>query len=188
MSVPTTNNSNVVTVTEAGQIVVVSDVLKGDSGSLWLTGTGPPIASLGADSDLYLDSVTADVWQKTAGIWNFVINIRGIQGLPGGPVPQINTVVPVAATGPADSLALTDYLGVTWMVRISDGSGTTSRTIIATHDSGSVAHTVTGGASTGTPVSYSLDVQVVGLDLVLEVTNTGILPLTVRALRLSIAV
>jgi hypothetical protein len=49
-------------------------------GSLWHTGTDTPGTSLGQDSDLYLNTLTAAVLQKNAGVWREVANLRGPQG------------------------------------------------------------------------------------------------------------
>ncbi len=49
----------------------------------WLTGTTTPASSLGSDGDMYLQSITGDVYRKASGTWSVVANIRGPQGNPG---------------------------------------------------------------------------------------------------------
>jgi hypothetical protein len=51
--------------------------------SKWHASPGIPAETLGKDSDLYLDIDTADVYQKQAGFWNWVLNIKGEPGIPG---------------------------------------------------------------------------------------------------------
>lgn len=55
----------------------------GEGGGEWFTGAGAPSNSLGADGDLYLDSVLGDVYQNASGTWSVVANIKG-QGVPAG--------------------------------------------------------------------------------------------------------
>ena len=38
-------------------------------GTTWLTGAGLPDDSIGSDGDLYLDSLTGNVWVKESGTW-----------------------------------------------------------------------------------------------------------------------
>ena len=68
----------------------------------WLTGEGNPSIGIGNDGDMYLNSVTADVYKKEAGKWTLVCNIRGEDGAPGAE----------GATGPA-GIAGTD--GSEWL-------------------------------------------------------------------------
>lgn len=49
----------------------------------WLFGDGAPGSGLGADSDLYNDRLTGDLYQKVAGAWVFQINIKGPEGQKG---------------------------------------------------------------------------------------------------------
>jgi len=48
--------------------------------SQWHANAGVPADSLGADSDLYLDTSTANVYQKQSGTWIFLLNIKGTKG------------------------------------------------------------------------------------------------------------
>lgn len=53
---------------------------QGDEGASWLYGTGVPSDSSGQDGDLYLNTVTGDVYQKQGGIWSIIANIAGPPG------------------------------------------------------------------------------------------------------------
>jgi hypothetical protein len=56
----------------------------GGQGSVWWVDDGVPDDEVGTDTDLYLDSLTADVYRKNGGSWGSpAANIRGIQGLAG---------------------------------------------------------------------------------------------------------
>lgn len=52
----------------------------GENGNGWLVGEGPPDNSLGSDGDLYLETLTADVYIKENSEWGFLINISGKDG------------------------------------------------------------------------------------------------------------
>lgn len=49
----------------------------------WLTGSTVPGAGLGSNGDLYLRTTTADVYEKAAGAWSIVANIKGATGATG---------------------------------------------------------------------------------------------------------
>ncbi len=52
-------------------------ILGGGGGSIpWLFGSGTPANELGVNGDIYLDTTTANIYQKAAGIFNFKANIR----------------------------------------------------------------------------------------------------------------
>jgi hypothetical protein len=53
----------------------------------WVTGTGAPSDSLGKDGDMYLDSATGDIYQRTAGHYTIVANVKGAPGPPGPATP-----------------------------------------------------------------------------------------------------
>jgi hypothetical protein len=53
----------------------------GADGGAILKGTGAPAVSLGADGDLYIDTVSRDVYQKAGGAWTVITNLSG--GPPG---------------------------------------------------------------------------------------------------------
>lgn len=57
----------------------------GADGSLWHSGSGVPSASpdFGNDTDLYINDVNGDVYQKQSGSWVLLLNISGADGLPG---------------------------------------------------------------------------------------------------------
>src|SRR3990167_387518 len=52
----------------------------GTPGSVWREGTGVPSDALGINGDFYLDDATGDVYQKAAGTYSTVANIKGLQG------------------------------------------------------------------------------------------------------------
>jgi hypothetical protein len=49
----------------------------GADGSGILQGAGAPAAGLGADGDIYIDTVTRDVYQKSNGTWSVITNLSG---------------------------------------------------------------------------------------------------------------
>jgi hypothetical protein len=49
----------------------------GDDGSGILQGAGAPTAGLGVDGDVYIDTVTRDVYQKSNGTWSVITNLSG---------------------------------------------------------------------------------------------------------------
>jgi hypothetical protein len=67
----------------------------GGDGATWLTGPGIPVDTIGADTDLFLDTLSGDVYRKESGIWVFTANIEGPVGPTGPSGPQ------GPSTGPA---------------------------------------------------------------------------------------
>lgn len=65
---------------------------KGETGSVWRSGSGAPSNSLGDDGDFYIDTATADVYQKASGTYSVVINIMGATG--GGLAAVVNDTTP----------------------------------------------------------------------------------------------
>lgn len=64
----------------------------GADGSAILQGSGAPAAGLGVDGDIYIDTVSRDVYQKANGTWSVVTNLsggpagpKGDKGDPGDP-------------------------------------------------------------------------------------------------------
>jgi hypothetical protein len=53
----------------------------GAAGGAILQGSGAPAAGLGADGDIYIDTVSRDVYQKANGTWSVITNLSG--GPPG---------------------------------------------------------------------------------------------------------
>lgn len=51
--------------------------MDGAEGAAILKGTGAPAAGLGADGDLYIDTVSRDVYQKAGGAWTVITNLSG---------------------------------------------------------------------------------------------------------------
>ncbi len=56
------------------------DGIDGEDGSLWLSGEGKPSSNLGKDTDLYLDTLNGDVYQKANGSWSLIYNAKGEDG------------------------------------------------------------------------------------------------------------
>lgn len=51
----------------------------GADGSVWHTGFTVPLDSVGKNTDMYLDTTSRDIYQKTNGTWNMVGNMQGKQ-------------------------------------------------------------------------------------------------------------
>lgn len=54
--------------------------VKGADGATWLFGTVAPAASLGKNTDFYLNTVTYDVYNKASNAWTKTGNIKGASG------------------------------------------------------------------------------------------------------------
>ncbi len=69
----------------AGVYTVVGNLLgpAGVNGATWLTGTGIPGGGTGVNGDLYLRTPGCDVYKKTAGTWDVLVNIKGADGVSG---------------------------------------------------------------------------------------------------------
>lgn len=63
-----------------------TDGVDGADGSIWYEGTGAPGGGLGVNGDFYLNDVNGDVYQKAAGVWGIVANIKGAPGAGSGDV------------------------------------------------------------------------------------------------------
>lgn len=55
---------------------------KGADGATWLFGTAAPAASLGKNTDFYLNTATFDVYNKASNAWTKTGNIKGAKGEP----------------------------------------------------------------------------------------------------------
>jgi hypothetical protein len=55
----------------------------GQDGATWLSGSGVPSSGTGNDNDHYLNTSTGDVYKKTSGVWNVVVNLTGPAGTNG---------------------------------------------------------------------------------------------------------
>lgn len=76
----------------------------GAPGAVWRTGSGAPANGLGVNGDFYLDVDTGDVYEKAAGVYSIVANIKG---------PQFtHTTLTYAATTDID-FTLADYRSLT---------------------------------------------------------------------------
>lgn len=73
----------------------------GTNGATWYTGSGAPSAGLGVNGDLYLNTTTSDVYQKSGGSWSVICNIKGATGAAGAPgsVWYNGSGAPSGATG-----------------------------------------------------------------------------------------
>ena len=72
--------------------------------SQWLTGLTAPSDSVGSEGDMYLDTVTGDVYQKTGGTWNLQGNIKG-------PAGEKGETGATGATGPRGEAGATGATG-----------------------------------------------------------------------------
>jgi len=45
--------------------------------TIWYSGNGLPLATLGKNSDFYLNNLTGDVYKKVAGLWVYQMTIKG---------------------------------------------------------------------------------------------------------------
>jgi hypothetical protein len=73
---------------------------QGEPGATWYVSGGPPTEAIGGEGDLYLNTVTTDVYQKTNGTWSVVAVLegpRGPQGPKGDPGPDILTATDAVA-------------------------------------------------------------------------------------------
>lgn len=68
----------------------------GAAAGAWLTGNSAPTGAQGKDGDLFLNTSSGDVFQKSAGVWNVSSNIMGPQGPKGDP----GIAGPAGAAGP----------------------------------------------------------------------------------------
>ena len=59
------------------------DGLPGTDGATWLTGENDPSNDEGKNGDLYLNTLTFDIFLKTNGVWNKIGNIKGKDGTDG---------------------------------------------------------------------------------------------------------
>jgi hypothetical protein len=106
----------------------------GASGSVWRTGVGAPLNTLGVNGDYYLNTSTSDVHFKAAGVYSVTVNIKGAVG-PAGPTSTV--AGPQGPTGPAGAQGPVGVTGVGTSTGVLDLSlqqvftisATTSRTI-----------------------------------------------------------
>ncbi len=73
---------------------------QGEPGATWYVSGGPPTEAIGGEGDLYLNTVTTDVYQKTNGTWSVVAVLegpQGPQGPKGDPGPDILTATDAVA-------------------------------------------------------------------------------------------
>ncbi len=84
--------------------------IAGAPGSVWRTGSGAPADTLGLDGDLYLDSTSGEVFEKTAGSYASSGNLTGATG-PQGPAGAIGPQGPAGAPGPQGAQGLQGVSG-----------------------------------------------------------------------------
>lgn len=92
----------------------------GADGATWLSGSGAPGSSTGADGDYYLDTATYDIYKKTSGSWGEIGNIKGATGAKGdkgdtgeqGPQGEKGDT---GAQGPAGADGEDGADGATWL-------------------------------------------------------------------------
>lgn len=87
---------------------------KGDQGTIgsrWLSGSGAPVAALGADGDWYVNTAATgngDTYQRAGGVWSLKGNMRGPVGATGPQgVPGINwrgAYAPATSYAPGDGV------------------------------------------------------------------------------------
>lgn len=59
----------------------------GSTSTVWRSGSGAPSNTVGEENDLYLDIASSDVYKKIAGVYTFLLNIKGATGEMGPPGP-----------------------------------------------------------------------------------------------------
>ena len=75
------------------------------AGALWREGSGVPANSLGIDGDLYLDGASGNVYQRAAGVYALLCNIKGAAGAAGA-------AGATGATGAAGAAGSTTFSGL----------------------------------------------------------------------------
>jgi len=76
-----------------------TDGVDGMDGSIWHDGTGIPSGGLGSNGDYYLNNTNGDVYNKIAGTWTYVTNIKGTDGIGAGTVTDVTGTSPIIITG-----------------------------------------------------------------------------------------
>lgn len=71
----------------------------GSTSTVWRSGSGAPSNTAGEENDLYLDIANSDVYKKIAGVYTFLLNIKGATGEMGPPGPA-GPVGPTGLQGP----------------------------------------------------------------------------------------
>jgi len=82
----------------------------GGSGTFeFFFGTGVPSAGLGVNGDVYLDTITSNLYKKVTGAWVLQTSVQGIQGVP-GPTGAPGSQILSGAGAPAGGLGVnTDF-------------------------------------------------------------------------------
>lgn len=95
------------------------DGTNGTPGSVWYNGSGAPAGGLGVDGDYYVDDDTGDVYQKVAGVWGIVANIKGADGAAGGGFSRVHETFTSSAsipTGDTETGFWTMSSGLSWVI------------------------------------------------------------------------
>jgi len=102
----------------------------GTDGSVWREGTGAPANGLGANGDFYLNDANGDVYQKAAGTYSVVANIKGATGATGPAGASSHSTLTYAATTDID-FTLADYrsLALTGNVTFTTSNRAAPRTV-----------------------------------------------------------
>jgi hypothetical protein len=89
----TDNSTSIFTITNGSD---GTNGINGTDGTIFYSGSGEPNTALGVIGDLYIDTVTGNLYKKTgASKWTYQICLKGKDGLDGDPGergPQINTM------------------------------------------------------------------------------------------------
>lgn len=99
-------------------------------GAAWLSGSGVPDDSLGANGDFYVrmdgdegyTSTIGDIYKKAGDTWSYISNIRGARGPVGEPAPLIGRGVYASGTTYAHS-DIVSYNDATYFSRIDGNIG-----------------------------------------------------------------
>ncbi|GAA4464199.1 hypothetical protein GCM10023189_43170 [Nibrella saemangeumensis] len=106
---------------QSGAWSVVGNIRGADgvAGAAWYNGTGAPSNVTGVNGDYYLDTVSGDVYRKTAGTWGIVGNIKGPGGGGGGATEPVTQSI--GASG-ASTPTFTGTLTLIGFVTVTPGS------------------------------------------------------------------
>lgn len=143
------------------QILGPSPGPAGTPGSqIWMS-SGIPSPTLGANTDIDVDTLTANVYQKSAGAWTGpTMNLQGPQGTAGAAGTNGTNGLPGAAAGAA-TLTTNTSGAVTWTYPATCNSSSRfwAQTQVAAGASSVNVWNV--GAPTGTTQAFQISLQVV---------------------------
>jgi hypothetical protein len=172
------------------------------------SGAGAPSDATGKDGDMWLNTTTGDLYQRTAGHYTIIANLRGPAGSAGAaggtgpagpPGPSSGSVTSIATTGPGISggpITTSGSLAVQWnagtVSAIGTGISIAGGTITSTATGGGAPSGSAGGDLAGSYPNPTLaasgvsagvygdgtHVPVVTVDLKGRVTTMGVVTLT----------